>query len=472
MNEAKKKSRLRPLLMIACILFGVPLVMCAGVLTWYFGRQSVAAEKVDLWIEDLSQRGEPVDDESLQLSYQVTTSDRNTAEWVALRDIFDTDLYREATFNLPFHGAYTDDDQLIVVPPPGEPWPGRGLVDAFVKRWQAEIDKTRQLGEAEYVNTDKPLRRPIEFQSVATLLPDTQHVRTMARLMRLEHAIATYDGDQQRAYECIRACLGLERSTNAEPIIVSQLVGQAVARIAGQMMQLSVEHDQLTDEQMDQLADSMPTFAELCDHFKLAMRGERAMILPIFSDSGQAKEMLQLDSDAGANLLTKTRSTDALYYLELMDELLSLPSDDMQSFYDASKRVTDRLNNDARNAGMIQKMDKAMSFILFPAVDAFAGVMVRRTEHDNLAKLAMAVRKFHHKFDRWPKLLEGLSEVGVDAGKLLAMNEPFRFRVEENGDAVVWGLDRSASSGGIPAEPPEVEHDESPNAPWVWRLRP
>ncbi len=471
MKEPQERSPRRTFLIGACLLFGVPIVLCAGVMTWYFGRQSVAAGKVQQRIEDLSQRGEPVDDESMQLCYEVATSNKNTERWVALRELLETSLFNESARDMPFHGAVDEDNQEIIVPLPGEDWPNRKAVDDFLQTWQAELKTIHELAEAEYVNIGKPLRRPIEFRSVATLLPDTQHIRTMARLLQLEHAVATFDGDQQRAYECIRACRGLERSTYGEPLIISQLIGRAVAGLAGEMIQTSVQLDQLSDEQMDDVAENFPTFGKLYELYELSIRGERAMMLPLFSNPQQANDIMELDSISGANLLTKTRASDALYYLERIDSFLSLPNDDMQAFRNAAKRATDRLENDARNAGMLETMDRAMSYMLIPAVGFYTEAIVRQAEHDNLAKLAMAVRKFRHQFDRWPQSLNELSRIGVDASQLRAANWPFGYRVEPSGAAVLWGINPTTQLT-LPSQPPETDGENERNAAWVWRLKP
>ncbi len=473
MNKSNVERSWRPLLMIVCFILGVPLILCAGVLTWYMGRQSAAADKVHLWIEDLSQRGEPVDDPSLQLAYEISTSDENTERWVALRKILETNEFRESSRDIPFQDPYNELDNPPIVPPPGEDWPNRTAVDEFLKKWRSELQTIRELGEAEYANKGKPLRRPIEFRSVATLLPDTQFARPMARLTMLDHAVAMHDGDQQQAYQCLRACFGLERSMDGEPLIVSQLVGLAIGALASEILQKSVEHDQLSDQQMDELAANLPSFDKLCDLYEMAMRGERAMMLPLFSDPEQAYQILNIDSAAGANLFAKARSTDALYYLEIMDQWLSLPRDDLNSFRDAAKRVNAKLSNDVGNAGILEKLDHAMSYMIIPANDAFAEVIVRRAEQNNLAKLAMGVRKFHHNFDRWPESLEELNKVGVEASQLRAANWPFGYRIEKSGEAVLWGI-YPTTTLTLPSEPPETEGDlnKQQNAAWVWRLRP
>jgi hypothetical protein len=472
MNQPKEKRSPRTTwLIVSGVILGVPLLLCGGLLTWYLSRQSAASEEMNRRIEDLSQRGEPVDDESLQLAYQIATSGETTDAWVAVGKTLDSEPYSLSARDMPFHGAVKDDDTPIVVPRPGQPWPDRANVDEFLATWQDQLNTVRQLGEQQYTAA-KPVRRPIEFKSLNTLLPDTQRIRAMAKMLRLEHAVAVYDGDGQRGYQCIRACRGLERSTYGEPILISQLIGQAVGRIAGEMMQKSIEHGQLTNQQMDELAANMPTFADLHALYLLAMRGERAMVLPIFANPEQAREILEIDSDAGAKLMTTTRAVDAVFYLDMLDRYLSLPADDLHSFLQAASQAETALINDVADAGMLKKMDHAVSHMLLPGARIMAEVFVRRIEYDNLTKLAMAVRKFHRQFGSWPKSRAELSKINVDASKMTALNSPFGYRLEKQGDALLWGIDRSSGPSMVPSEPPDVADEDSPNAAWVWRLRP
>ena len=127
---------------------------------------------------------------------------------VSLGEALESEEYREAARDMPFHDAYDDEDNLVVVPPPGEDWPNRESVDEFLVQWESQLKALREIGLEECQRVGKPLRRPIRFQSIGTLLPDTQRARSMARLLRLQHAVAVYDGDHELAYDCIRACMG------------------------------------------------------------------------------------------------------------------------------------------------------------------------------------------------------------------------------------------------------------------------
>ena len=56
---------------------------------------------------------------------------------------------------------------------------------------------------------------------------------------------------------------GVERSFDGEPMIISQLVSQAIGMMTTEMIRTSLEHNQLSNEQMDTLAADLPTFDEM-----------------------------------------------------------------------------------------------------------------------------------------------------------------------------------------------------------------
>ena len=445
MNEkAEKRKRSWRVLWIAISLFLIfPLLLCCGVATWFLGRQSSAMAKLDIRIADLDQRGEPVDDESLAIVHEANTSNKNSDAFVTVGQKLQSPEFVETTVGIPFIGAA--DEAPMSVPPPGEPWPDRKPVDAFLQRWQREIGTIIDLGIEETMRGQKPVRRPIEFNSIATLLGDTQNVRSMARLLRLQHAVAVHDRDTDSAMRCIRACRGLERSTFGEPIIISQLIGQALGRITNEMIQLSLRHDHLSDKQMDDVIEQLTSFQQLHKQYVYSMKGERAAMLPVFSDPDKANEIADMESPGSAKLMTKIRAIDALYFMDQMDLFIDIPDSSAKEFRDATIAVTKKFTNDIHSSSMLTKFDRLFSYMLIPAVESYASVLAQTEENNRLVKLAIGLRKYERKFGNWPKSLDELAQVGVDLNALKPIEESsFRYRVTKSGEAVTWGVHRSA----------------------------
>ena len=457
-------------MLFAFILF--PLLLCGGAVTWFFGRQAIARNELDRRIEDLSQRGDPFDNESLQLFYEMSTSDDVSLLWVTLGETLESEVYVKSARDMPFHDAY-EDDQPVVVPAPGEDWPNRKTVGQFLARWGSELETLHEIGIREYLRLGKPLRRPIRFASVATLLPDTQRARGMARLLQLQHAVAIYDGDQPLAFDCIRACLGVERSFDGEPLMISQLVAQAIGSLATDMIRTSLEHDLLSEQQMETIAADLPSFDSMIANYRMSIRGERAMFLPIFHDPSEVRAIMSGSTPIDASFLTKTRARDAIYYLDQLDKLLNVSTDTPSKFREGLSQFMAEFIAEREEAGMLTRNDRALTYNVLPDIESYGETYVQRHEMNNLAKLTIAVRTFQREFDRWPQALDELHKINVDPNGLTPANaQSFGYRIEQNGDARLWGIERSGQQV-IPSEPPPIDGVENErNARWIWRLRP
>ncbi|NNE01418.1 MAG: hypothetical protein HKN47_29230 [Pirellulaceae bacterium] len=477
-NTDRRKKSWRVFYIASCLFLLFPLLICGGVATWFLGRQSAASAKVDLRLADLDQRGQPVNEDSLRRSYEFNTSDQDSDAWIELGDRLESKAFVDAAAAMPFH------DSSVVVPPPGTAWPDRKPIDNFLAAWQHDLSTLLKLALDQTAANRKPIRRPIDFDNaLSTPLTDTNRLRGMVRLLQLQHAVAVHDGDRKLGFDCIQAGRGLERSTLNEPFMASQLIGRAIARNTNAMLMLSLQHDQLTDEQMTKIADAMVDFDELRETYLLALRGDRAMMLPVFTDAELANRVLDFDSPAVAKLLTRIRARDALYYLDQMQLYLDAAVSDPDRLdpdrLDPSafrKRVSlagDQLKSDIFASGTITNLDHMYSYLMIPNMQSFALVIVQQEENNRLAKLAMAVRKYQHDLDRWPTTLDQLSAIDIDLSMLQPVDEAkFGYRVDTNGDAILWGVPRSDLQVIGPDPLPVDDGEHAANRLWVWRLSP
>lgn len=177
-DKAKKRKRAwRYFAIFLVLIVGIPLLLLFMGTIWVFARQQVAAGDLAERKAELRSRGVPVDLPSLQETYEKSTSPENEAAWVAICDRIESDEFTAAAKFMPFYGAYEDEllendemlgmsdiveRKLIVVPPPGEDWPDRERVLAFLKNWNTEFDQLTSLGVSE-LDRDQPTRRPIVF---------------------------------------------------------------------------------------------------------------------------------------------------------------------------------------------------------------------------------------------------------------------------------------------------------------------
>jgi hypothetical protein len=110
---------------------------------------------------------------------------------------------------------------------------------------------------------------------LGTLLPDTQHTRAAAALLRWSAVVAVEDGDPGRAADDLAAALNVSRSIGDEPFLISQLVRMATRTVAARsteraLAQLSLPADRLASLQAAWAADAEEPL------LLYGVRGERA----------------------------------------------------------------------------------------------------------------------------------------------------------------------------------------------------
>ncbi|MCG8652766.1 MAG: hypothetical protein MI861_23200 [Pirellulales bacterium] len=466
MNESRpyQKSPFRPMLVILALIVVIPLLLCGGLLTWFFGRQSAAAKDLARRVDELREQNRPVDDPSLEAFHRSLTSDENSRHW------------RETTEKLLSEQFINDSaqvpqlDQALPVPLPGSPWEEEEAALALLERWESLRQSIHQLAAMERDDDRPPVRRPIVFEGIGTLLTDTQELRTMARLIELEYGIALRRGNADQSLACIQAIGGLQRSLSGEPILISQLVGASLQRTANRMLQQALQLDLLSEPQLVEVRDTIPSFQHIHSLHQLAIDGDVAMILPAFTNPKKTEELLVLEGEQSlADVIHKLRSRDGLFYLDEIEKIKAFPNENVRSFYLAADQWKQELETRLADASTAEKAELKLSFMLLPTYAAASEAMAGCAEQNNLARLAISVRLFKYRLNRWPQSQRELNEIGVDPESLLTIDDkPFGYRIEPEG-VVVWGVNRRTENT-IPDQPPEISDAEDPDAAWVWRL--
>lgn len=278
-----------------------------------------------------------------------------------------------------------------IVPKPGAPWESRSVVDQFLRDWDREWMTLKELTEYERMS-DKPVYRPCKFHSTETLVPEVQNIQWFRGLLHVKHEVAVYDGDQDTAFSAIRVCQTLEHSLAAEPCIVSQIVRSVVGRTACKMIADSLRYDQLIETQLDEIEVELEHFGPIPEMFRLAMIGERALLLPVFSDPSLAAAAMGLH-DTLDRIDLSGRGVDGLYFLDKMQTAIDLPTDDTGDFKQTACDVEAMIQNESREGGHSFEQKRRFAISLLPAFQRYAEILVSYSEEIELTKLAIAERR-------------------------------------------------------------------------------
>jgi hypothetical protein len=377
------------------------------------------------------------------------------------------EAFAKSTHGIPLFDANAAEE--LVVPSPGITWTEEQATRDFLAKWSELHSSVSRLSLKQLEPASKPVRFLTEFDSINTLLPQTQNMRSAARLLMLNGQVAIYDRNSAKTKLHIEALIGCSRTISGEPILVSQLVHIAIDSMGISLLRTAIEHDVLDEKDLVGLLPRILDGINIKPQWKLAMQGERAMMLPLFQHP-------ELATDLKGVRWLPGRSVDTLHYVDFIDQILAVPDSDFDQF----KTGLDKVEQDLKRklgGSLFQKFDTILTGMMTPAVSAAGSAFIRDAVQRRMAALCIGIRVFEKRNGRMPTSLDDLKslelgELRLEPASLLPPGgKPFGYRVEEN-KAVFWGFELSQASD-TPSEPPPTA-DGVPNADinkrWIWTL--
>ncbi|MEZ6137808.1 MAG: hypothetical protein R3C53_23215 [Pirellulaceae bacterium] len=330
-------------------------------------------------------------------------------------------------------------------------WEQAAATRVFLNRWNELHQSIQQLSLDQLDEQAQPVRFPIEFDSINTLLPNTQEMRSAARMLSLHGQVAVLDGNSTQVRLDVEALLGCSKALHGEPILVSQLVSIAIDSMGVELLKRALEQDVLEERDLMLLLPHVLAKTGIGPEYRVALHGEIAMMLPVFDNPGMAGE-------EGATRLP-ARGNDMLHYLEHMESVLAADeSGDLGEFM-ADLQASEANLEKLFDAGPIVAFDSILTGLLAPATAASGQAFVRSTLH-RMAAICIGIRLYEKKHARLPTSLAELVDVGVDATQLTApSNQSFGFSVDAEQNALVWGYDIRTESA-VPPVPPTLDPGE------------
>ncbi len=449
----------RKLLGCVLLLFGFPLFLCGGLATWWFGREAIDRAELDRRLAALVDRGMPVGNESLARFRAQHTEPENAQRWMVLLEKLESKEYLESTTGVPIVGDVPEEE--LLAPKPLQPWKHEAEAREFLDAWSQLSTELHLLAEG-----SGPVRTHIEFESFSTLLPYVQACRQAARLLALEHQLAVSEGDGKQCYHSLMAIFGTARTIEGDPLLVSQLVRYAVASIGIDSLRQSLAADLLSEQQLREIDQQLAAFDGYSQSFEIGIAGERAMALAVFDDPSSLHEPVP----------PFHRSADALAALDLFAKAEAIAAQNLEptEFLKALETYEAEVQQEFQDAGPLRKFDTMMTSLMFPAVGPYGKAALRTAMNVRLARLAIGVRLYQKKFDRWPPSLGDLKDVGISESQFRPSGgKPFGYRVIDN-QALLWGFVPNSSSDQTPADPIDLESVEENQREelesWLWKL--
>lgn len=433
---------------------GAMLLISVGCILWATADERRAASSVQAAIADLQASGIPVDEPTLTRFHQQLASREHTVQWLRVLEEIESPAFVRAAEGMPYLG------DGAAVPLPGQPWPAQQEVESFLATYRPLLDQLHRLTQE-----SEPVWLPIDFDEWYVhregLLP-------AARLLELEHGLAVYRLDEVRVLRTLRSLLGIAAVMGGDPLIAHQLVRVSLHGKAMHALQLSLEQGLLdfgAGPAVSDLLSQLTLFADFGDSYRVAHVGDRAWMLADYRDPTRF-------SDSGF-LNSETPAVDALVWLDFYQRSVQVSEhSDLDTFVQASERVREELAaafSDLPDWGEVSAASSLRASL------GFAKALARQVMHTRMAKLAIGLGVYQHRFGVWPDELDDLSRVGIDPAALVPLGDkPFGYRVEE-GVALLWGFEPTVGHlpRNVPDDPPPLDDwDANINRSWIWRISP
>lgn len=461
MNLRQEKSSKRSCLFLLLLFFVVlPFSVVALVLLLWFGREAAGNRLLKARMTSLANQGYPVDDASAEVFYKDRTDPTDANSWLEILATAGSAEFGASTEGVPVLGNVAEPPVELK-----EEWKEERAARDFLEKWKSlRSDATRLSKDA------KPVRFPIVFDSFNTI--DTNRMgafRTVGRLLYLQGIVAMRDGDTAGVRDSVGGLLGLARVNAGEPMVVSQLVSQAIDGMALGLLKDAIRFDLLHEVDLRLLLPQILELSNFKKDWETAFAGERALALPLFIDRRKA--------NAAGVTPVMSNSRDAILYIDLIESILDVPMDDLSEFKTRLQAIEANLEMKTK-ASFLAQLDSIMTKQTMPSGAALGEAFIRSALQHRLAAIAIGLRLYEKKHGKLPSELKQLSELSMDLQQVSpTKNRSFGYRLEGS-NAKLWG-GSLRDVFGIPEEPPMIA-PESPDTGspdreqaefWTWELR-
>ena len=457
--ENNTKPKVRFSVMRVWMVFAIPLFVIGIIYTLfqvgYSLREWQGRRMLSQAIEDLNQKGIPTDSESLELVYDAATSDADTEAWLDLFEKLKSPEFKEATRGIPHVDStveLAEGEDIFDTP---RDWKYSSAAIRVVDMQRAYIEQIRQLAAA-----PQPVRFPIYFESMNTLLPEVQDSRGLARLICLDAQVAIYLGDSQRAFDDFVTLHHLVRHVETVPFSICLLVTKSIKSMALSILQRGIEQDLFTDIQLEAIDKILLENCDIGEEWRMSCERDLGMFVPVFLDPS-------LTSQKKTKALP-ARGHDGVFYIELMTRLAQIPTTDWDFFYKSVCEEDVRFRKEVLSwRGMI---DLILTSLVAPSISTLAEISIDRAQHYRQARHGVAIRLFQHKHGKLPVSLSELSPFDPDMRAF--RQQPFGYRLTPSG-ATLWGGKFDDDYKEIPLAIPSLDTqtiDPLYDRNYVWNL--
>lgn len=436
-------------------IFGVPFLVLSlinfGLRFAYTVRESIGRTEMYRRIEELRERGLPVDQNSLEENYHRETSDRENKAWESLLSELGSSEFKASTEGVPYLDPRIEGTQFTVE---GE-WQYEKKTIAFADQWEKVIETARNLA-----SQDDVYGFPIHFDSLQTDLRSIQQLRLLARVIYVDGLVSLRQGNSLRTRKDIECLFDLSKIASRVPFSVAILVSVAIERLGIELTRNGVEWNQIAEQDLKALLPTLDVGLSIGTRWSDVMKAELGTAVPVFIEPNLSmKFKKQIPS----------RGYDCIAYLELMERAIDLDSTDFDALLEGARKLESDLRK--LHVGLLPAMDHILAGVLAPTFESYAELFVEHASAHRLAFIAIKARLYKEQYNRFPRSLSELETVG-DQWEPIG-GKPFGYEAREE-QAVLWGFQIKEYSACPSAPPSTIGETRSAenNRAWIWILQP
>ena len=428
-NQSPKRPR-RKVRYIFVLIAGMLIAMALCVVYPFFGTSQLKQE-----LALMQEQGLPTNAVELNAFYAVPPDIADTTKlWTAATATARNGSIGYLAKKLPLVGQ-----GITPIPDPGTEWPEFEASQSFLKEREGLMQKLRRAAEAGGM-----ARYPVDFSAgIATLLPDAQEARTLARLLELSVHVNAHEGQQLAVLQDAIAILRLSDSLRGEPTLISQVQRIATHGIGCELVHNLLRHGNFMDEDLEELQLAIG-LADFREEMINAVRGENAIFF------------ITIDTQPNIWFRDANKLKAIELYSESVDALRSSWQDARTKGEEIAQEVTTKATS------KITQLKENYIRHLFPALTQSATAGARAEARQNCLIAEIAAYRYQLAHGLFPASLADLREFipGDEVTATQRLTDPFngqplRFK-SDRGTIVIY----SVSGNGID-DGGEISNDTS-----------
>ena len=299
--------------------------------------------------------------------------------------------------------------------------------------------------EKDLAEFPRPVTIPIVWRGFDSYFPSLETGRKAVRLLGLEVEQGLHDRDADRALRGLDTMRMVNEAFDSDFTIVASLISIAGWESEFDMIRRSLSVDLWTDEQIDGLMKRIELPRKTDAEWKNAIRGERALVFEMLLN--REEEFLRdirshFNDLPGMGLLALRFSPSQKLW--------------MLDYFDGAELLVDRgIEGFSKRADVFKKQIGLRSWgnllhiglfgFLLPDVSQDAAAWERCENDRRFVMTALGVKRYRMKYDRWPREISELSDVGLQARDwTTTYGHRFGYEIDSS-SALVWTYSTESS---------------------------